>query len=320
MDEARSKPIYDFLRFLAITLGCLIGGLYLPLVGIILIIFLPTPPLLLIFRQGWNMGLFLIGIIITFLSFLYSPWYGIIYFVLFGGSALILAYCFDIGYTKEKTLAAGFIVNSLILICFIVIFTLFSGSSLEELLSKQIDYNISESIRVYEAMKLGKEQIAVLRQSAGLFKTFFINAYAGLYGAFTTLVILFNFLFSRKILSRLGIIVPDSSPYTELSFPDKWVWGAIAGGLLWAFGDKTWNILGINLSIIFITVYGIQGFSILFFFINKSHLSRLAKWILLFLFIVQPLLIIVVSGVGVFDTWFDFRKIKQKNFLNKLTI
>lgn len=320
MDGAQSKPIYDFFRFLAITLGCLMGGLYLPLVGIILIIFLPTPPLLLIFRQGWNMGLFLVAVIITFLSLLYSPWYGIIYFVLFGGSALSLAYCFDMGYTKEKTLAACFIVNALILICFLFIFTLFSGSNIENFLSKQIDYNITESIRVYEAMKLGKEQIAILRQSAKLFKTFFINAYAGLYGAFTTLIILFNFLFSRKILLRLGIIVPDSSPYTRLSFPDRWVWGSIAGGLLWAFGDNSWNIIGMNLSIFFITVYGVQGVAILFFFINKSHLSRLAKWILLFLFMVQPLLVMLVSGVGVFDTWFDFRKIKQKNFLNKLTI
>jgi hypothetical protein len=33
---------------------------------------------------------------------------------------------------------------------------------------------------------------------------------------------------------------------------------------------------------------------------------------------VQPLLIIIVSGVGVFDTWFDFRKLKQKNRLEKL--
>jgi len=320
MDEARSKPVYDFLRFLAITLGCLIGGLYLPLVGIILIIFLPTPPLLLIFRQGWNMGLCLIAIIIAFMSLLYSPWYGIVYFVLFGGSALSLAYCFDMGYTKERTLAACFIVNALILICFLIIFTLFSGSNIEAFLSRQIDYIFSEQIKLYKAMKVGKEQIAILRQSGALFKTFVINAYAGLYGAFTTLIVLFNFLFSRKVLSRLGIVVPDTSPYTRLSFPDRWVWGAIAGGLLWAFGDNSWNIIGLNLSIFFITVYGVQGVAILFFFINKSQLSRLAKWFLLFLFMVQPSLIILISGVGVFDTWFDFRKIKQKNFLNKLTI
>ena len=319
MEKERVIPFYDFFRFLAITLGCLVGGLYLPLLGIILLIFIPTPTILLIFRQGWNMGLLLVGTVVMFLSLAISGWYGIIFFVLFGGTGLILAYCFDIGCSKEKTIVVGFAVNVLVVACVLIFLNVSSGSNIEKLVSGQIDYNISESVKVYESMKLGKEQIVVLRQSAEVFKTFFLNAYIGLYGAFTILLVLFNFLFSRKILSRLGIMISDTDPFTDLSFPDTWVWGAISGGILWILGSGFWNILGMNLSIISFTVYGLQGIAILFFFINKSHMARMAKWVLLFLFFVQPLLILLVSAIGVFDTWIDFRKVKQRNLLKKLT-
>lgn len=318
MEKAQTLPLYDFLRFLAITLVCLIGGLYLPLLGILLIIFTPTPLVLLVFRQGWKMGFMLLAFLVILLSMVSSAWYGMVFFVLFGGTGLILAHCFDTGYSKEKTLMMGFAANALIVACFFIILSVFSGSNINELISSQIDYNVAESIRVYEAMKIGKEQIAIFRNSAQVFKGFFLNAYTGLYGAFTTLLVLFNFLFSRKILSRLGIATHDTSPFSELFFPDTWVWGAIAGGLLWAFASDPWNILGMNLSIVFITVYGLQGFSILFFFMKKSPMSRLAKWALAFLLMVQPLLLFLVSAVGVFDTWFDFRKLKQKNRLDEL--
>lgn len=318
MEKESIASFYDFLRFLGLTLACMLLGFSLPFLGIVLIVFIPTPSILLIFRQGWRMGFLLMGTLVLLLSVLTSPSLGALFFVLFGGTGLIVAYCFDRGYSKETTLFIGIAGDVLLAGFFLFILATFNGLNVNELIAIQIDHNIAESLKLYETMKFGAEQIAVLRQSSEVLKTFFLNSYTGLYGVFATFMVLFNYLFSRNVLKRLGILVSDESPFTEYSFPDMLVWGVILGGGLWTLGGDPLNILGLNLSIFFIAIYGIQGFAILFFYINKTKLSKFAKVVLLFLSAMLPLILLLIALLGVFDTWFDFRKLKQKKLLEKI--
>jgi len=63
--------------------------------------------------------------------------------------------------------------------------------------------------------------------------------------------------------------------------------------------------------IVFLTIYFFQGIAVVSFFFDKKHFSRIARMLLYGLIVLQQLLLIVVIGLGFFDTWIDFRKLDK---------
>lgn len=97
--------------------------------------------------------------------------------------------------------------------------------------------------------------------------------------------------------------------------PFFWVWGLIGSGFLF-FLNAYWlalsplKIVALNLLIIALFVYFIQGLSVLAFVTKRfSPLFRFSIYGLLVLFL--QLLGTVIVGLGLTDVWFDFRKINK---------
>jgi len=68
---------------------------------------------------------------------------------------------------------------------------------------------------------------------------------------------------------------------------------------------------GLNLFVIMLVIYFAQGMSIVTHFL-KARKVPVFLWIALFILIfAQPLFIGLVAGIGVFDIWVDFRKIRN---------
>ncbi len=88
--------------------------------------------------------------------------------------------------------------------------------------------------------------------------------------------------------------------------PEWLVWPTLASAALFAFAEKAPHLIGLNGFKVFMVLYGLQGLSILSFFLNRAGIQGFFRTAIyaIALFIASP----VVVSAGFFDLWFDFRR------------
>ncbi|MBI2082628.1 MAG: DUF2232 domain-containing protein [Deltaproteobacteria bacterium] len=130
----------------------------------------------------------------------------------------------------------------------------------------------------------------------------------------TLVVVASNLLLIRRWVSNLLFSSWGEFPAWRLD--EKWIWAPISLGIFY-LGSQFLEILSpfswilLNLLLVTAAAYFFQGLSIFIFFLRK-WLSPLLRMAVLFLMIAffQPLGLFLIF-VGLFDFWFDFRKLKR---------
>lgn len=128
----------------------------------------------------------------------------------------------------------------------------------------------------------------------------------------TLVVISVNLLLIRRWIS--GLLFSGWGEFPLWRLEEKWIWAPISAGLLYLVSQLTeflsplsWFFL--NLLLILAAVYFFQGLSISVYFLRK-WLKPIMRMVVLFLLVTffQPLGLLLIF-VGLFDFWFDFRKL-----------
>ncbi len=101
--------------------------------------------------------------------------------------------------------------------------------------------------------------------------------------------------------------------FTNWKLPDQLIWAVIIPALLALLPIPLLRHISANLIILLITVYSFQGFSICVFYMNKWNVPILLRAFLYVMVIFQTFGTLVLIILGVFDTWFDFRKLSLPN-------
>jgi hypothetical protein len=111
-----------------------------------------------------------------------------------------------------------------------------------------------------------------------------------------------NLLFASQLVR--GFL--SKSFWSRYKNPEWLVWPTLVSAALFAFADKAPYLIGLNGFKLFMVLYGLQGLSILSFFLNKAGIQGFFRTAIygIALFIGSP----VVVSAGFFDLWFDFRK------------
>ncbi|MEW5767916.1 MAG: DUF2232 domain-containing protein [bacterium] len=117
----------------------------------------------------------------------------------------------------------------------------------------------------------------------------------------------------KLILKKGGYALPKWPTFSLWRVPDTFVWGFIVGwgGMLVGEykGIELLYLTGLNLRYIFQFIYLLIGLSIVAFYLKKYKVSPFMQapaYLLLILFTYPP------TFLGVADTWFDFRKLEEK--------
>jgi uncharacterized protein YybS (DUF2232 family) len=100
-------------------------------------------------------------------------------------------------------------------------------------------------------------------------------------------------------------------PFAQEAVPDHLVWGAIGAGVLFASRQERLEAIGLNVLLVLMPLYVIQGLAVFRHFFQRIGLPRLLQVVSFGLLAMQPLLLVAVSCVGLSDLWIDFRKIRQ---------
>jgi hypothetical protein len=110
-------------------------------------------------------------------------------------------------------------------------------------------------------------------------------------------------LFHRVSRARIG---PRLAPLREFRFNDQLVWGLVAGITAVAVPTLTaFKVIGLNLLLFFGALYALRGLGVLTWFIAPGRVMvGLTRALAIFMW---PLLGVFALGIGLGDTWLDWR-------------
>ena len=295
------------------VLSCLaiISVMYgIPIVGIFAWVLLPLPVLFYRLKNGRKYSGAIMAATIAILGIVTrQPAFNTLYFGFLMMTGFFLGEFIEQHLSIEKIMIYSGIGVFAACIMVIMIYALASGQGLIHFITsyaakyQAVSAKIfSDSASMYSDMQIDRQ---ALEKAGALFvfvlPAIFINSYM-------TMAWL-NILFIRKILAKKAIVVKSLENLSQWRAPWFLVWGVIGASALMFLPSAIIRIPGINCLIILMFVYFFQGIAVVSFFFQKKNAPFALRMLIYILIAIQPLFMFCVIGCGLFDNWFNFRKL-----------
>jgi uncharacterized protein YybS (DUF2232 family) len=121
-------------------------------------------------------------------------------------------------------------------------------------------------------------------------------------------------IFNKFLLKRneLGQQEPVAwVPYCKWQLPDQLIWVPILAAGLFLLVDGNLRYTGLNILLISGMVYCFQGLAVFIHLLDRWKVPSYLRMFFYFLLIIQSLGLIIITLLGVADTWFKFRSPKK---------
>ncbi|MEK6194537.1 MAG: YybS family protein, partial [Deltaproteobacteria bacterium] len=284
---------------------------YLPILGFFCALFIPLPTLFYRSKLGRNTG----AIVPATALFVMA--------VVLGGIAVDLVFFLELlllGFMMGEFLAMNLSVEKTILYtCLAVIVSGFfglvfysnvNGTEISVLVSEYIAQNLKLTMVLYESMGVSEESLIQLSNSLEQIHYVLIRIVPAMVIGSTLFVAWINLLLAKGILTAKGVFFPDFGRLNHWKAPDALIWLFIGcGGMLLMPGNSL-KMLGLNGLLILLTVYFLQGIAVVSYYFEKKRFPRALRLFLYTLIALQQFILLLIIGLGLFDIWLNFRKLK----------
>ena len=116
---------------------------------------------------------------------------------------------------------------------------------------------------------------------------------------------------SQSLAPRLQLDLPAPLPLALWRPREELIWVLIAALALGLLADGWLADLALNAAVLMALLYGAQGVAVLRFYARRQGVPLLVELIFyLALLLVAGLAFIMLAGIGVLDTWFDWRRLR----------
>jgi uncharacterized protein YybS (DUF2232 family) len=295
---------------LAIFAVLLLITLYVPLLGIISVWFLPLPFIYFSWKYDWkNMIVFLIAALM--ISLIVGSLFAIPLTLLHGTTGMTLGYLVQKNKSRMMMLvAATLVLLTNVLIQYGAAVVLFDFNFIKEattLMKKSFD----TSVQLLNSV--GKENDAEkLKNQVGEMLSLIQILLPSLLVVSTFIIAFFIQLINFSLLKRFGLKVTHWKPFRELSLPKSILWYYLFTVILSLIlnpeeGSYLHTALW-NLAYILQILLVVQGLSLVFFI---SHLKKLPKSfpiVATVLTLLLPLVLYIIRILGIIDLGFELRK------------
>jgi uncharacterized protein YybS (DUF2232 family) len=292
-----------------VVVGVFISGSVLPILGVFLSLLSPLPFVLLRLRHGLAAVILALALTTLALGGLSSPRQGVAFLLEFGLAAVLLAEGLRRGRRPEVVVTG---VAALLTLGGVGVLILASDQWAHPLaaVSQHVQALLADVETWTARVGLSSEGVAPLSGAVAQPQTFLFMAFPGLFfvGSLLTAsgyVLVLRGL-ARRWPAQFGGLT--SEPF-RWELPEWLVWAFIAAAILYLTGLPWLQATGLNVLIILVGLYFLQGLSIAAFLFQRFHLPRFLGTLSVLLLLFQPFLALLVAGVGLFDVWFAFRRL-----------
>ncbi len=306
MKQEQVKGLLQVAALCLASLTLALAGGTIPVAGVFLGLLTPLPVILLSVRHGRSialLGVLAVGACLVPLLGLGYTW---IFYLEFGLPAAALAETIRREWAPEPSVAAGVVATLGGSLLALFILSRGAGGPIEYLL-EHLDRALAEAMRFYNKIGLSPDEIGGLSTSAEQVRKFLLATSPGLFIATALLTTSTNYFLARTGLARAST-TGGSDPGFAWNMPDWLVWVFIGAASLFLSGLPIVKEVGLNGLLVMVTLYFLQGLAIAAFWIRRLKLPPLVGILGIGLLLLQPLLLLLLTGVGLFDIWFVFRR------------
>ena len=313
-DNSLSRNYGKYKRLRDISTFFLVGIVLFLVFQFFVVILVPVPLTFLILRRGKIRGIIALLLLVGTISLVLRPETSIFFyaFVVCGYVSFIFAELFERGISTEKIIFFTSVVTITLFLFFLGIYFVKTGHRVDQIIRHEISGSIGEVIALYEEKGMQSDHTAWLKDSSQQIKGALVKASPAILVVFFISVIFLDYLLLRRWLQSLEFPVEDRRPFWQWVLSDYWVWLFILSGLVWYFKKPIPSWISLNFLIIISYLYLIQGVAILVYFFQKGRIPLFLRYLgLACIFLIPGSYIFLTCG-GLFDTWFDFRKLRIK--------
>ena len=119
-----------------------------------------------------------------------------------------------------------------------------------------------------------------------------------------------SYRLSQFIAERTGLSVPPAPLMRTWRLWDQLIWMLIGGMGLWLIGSGTVKDFALNVLTVMLILYAAQGVSVARHTVWRMGISRVVE--LLFYAVLLATAPLLLVGVGLMDTWFDWRRLAHR--------
>lgn len=293
-----------------LAVGLSASGSFLPVLGVFLSLLSPLPFVLLRLRHGFPALAVALALTALALAGLSLGAQGIVFLLEFGLPAALLAEGLRRGSRPELVVTA---VAALLTLGGMGALVLTSEVWTQQPLTplrRHVEGLLTDMEALTGRFGLPGEGPFPLYGPSPRLRSFLLMGFPGLFYAGSLLTTsgylwLVRFLAPRWPNVFPGVLV---EPF-RWQLPEPLVWVFIAGGALYLMPLQWVQAVGLNVLIILVGLYFLQGLSIAVFLFQRFHVPRALAALSVLLLLFQPFLALLVAGLGLFDVWFAFRQL-----------
>jgi uncharacterized protein YybS (DUF2232 family) len=297
------------LTALTVTLFAAAGSV--PVVGILVSLFAPTPILLVALRHGLRTGLLALGLATLALALLFGNLQSTIFFAEYGVMAMVMAEAIKRRWSVEKTLMISTGVP-LVASAFLMALLLSSADLDFSAVKQHFEDHLNQTLRQM-LPEGGGSSDAELRTYVQATLGRVVQLLPALFVLSTAAGALINYGMVRLLWRRIAgePLVPEVS-LRQWKAPDACVWVLIASGICYFIPVSGLRVVGLNMLLLVSPVYLVQGLAVMVSYLHKASVPPILRSIAYLFLVIQPLLLLGVAAFGLFDLWFDFRRLGHK--------
>ena len=284
---------------------------YLPILGFFCALFIPLPTLFYRSKLGRHTGVIVPAAALFVMA------------AVLGGIAVDLVFFLELlllGFMLGEFLARDLSVEKTILytcasvllsgLLGLVFYSNVSNTGITVLVSEYIAQNLELTLALYKSMGVSEESLVQLTNSLEQIQYVLVRIVPAMVIGSTLFVAWINLLLAKGVFTAKGVFFPDFGALNHWKAPDALIWLLIGCGGMLLIPGSSLKMLGLNGLLVLLTVYFLQGIAVVSYYFEKKKFPRALRLFLYTLIALQQFILLLIIGLGLFDMWLNFRKLK----------
>jgi uncharacterized protein YybS (DUF2232 family) len=301
-----------FFLSLVSTLFLFVSGVMAPPVGVALLPFVPQPVLVFGLRYGTVWGLAVLLVAAILLAVLAAEELALIYGLFALVAALLLVFLGRLRKIEFLVLTVASVVSAVTGGLSLYFFGSWAGMIQD--LRESLMYQLTAAMRVHEKMGFPQDSLELVRERAPQIVETLLQLLPALFFVSLSVIVLINvLLLCRRFPERRSEWLSVGN-LREWKGPEPMVWALIVSGFaLFIPGIEWLRTFAVNVLVVIGACYFAQGLAIIGYFFHKNNVPRFLRGVTYLLIFLQQIFTLLVVGLGLFDLWGDFRRLRKDN-------
>ena len=295
---------------IGVTLLCLLGVSWLGSVGAFFNLLTPIAAAYLSMRFGLRSGIVVVVVTGALLLQLATPYTLFAYLGIFGVGSLLLPMFLRRQVAWDRALFYATVGSAVVTAAMMLFAVLTSGINIQALINQMIQVEVDQAMQIYRDSGFSEAQLQSMRQIVDGLAVFIGESFYGLYLTSIVVVQAFCLLVLQRLKGNWYQL--SGVPFATWRLPSGLIWLLIAAGFGLLAPVNVVALVGRNLLVVLLPLYFFQGMAVVTSFLQKKTYPSLVKGLIYLLLLIFNPLPIIITCVGVFDLWIDFRRPRQK--------